>query len=80
MYAIVNLEGRLVSDPEIKTGHNNREFCTFRVAVNLIFHCIDLFTTVTEVHYLFCFLMSEVFCRVPELVTYVPELVPELSS
>lgn len=34
MYAIVNLEGRLVSDPEIKTGHNNREFCTFRVAVN----------------------------------------------
>ena len=34
MYAIVNLEGRLVNDPEIKIGHNNREFCTFRVAVN----------------------------------------------
>lgn len=34
MYAIINLEGRLVTDPEIKTGHNDREFCTFRVAVN----------------------------------------------
>lgn len=33
-YANINLEGRLVSDPEIKTGSNDREFCTFRVAVN----------------------------------------------
>lgn len=33
-YANINLEGRLVSDPEIKVGSNNREFCTFRVAVN----------------------------------------------
>lgn len=33
-YANINLEGRLVSDPEIKEGSNKREFCTFRVAVN----------------------------------------------
>ncbi len=33
-YANINLEGRLVSDPEIKVGNHEREFCTFRVAVN----------------------------------------------
>lgn len=33
-YANINLEGRLVNDPEIKTGKDNRSFCTFRVAVN----------------------------------------------
>lgn len=33
-YANINLEGRLVTDPEIKVGNNEREFCTFRVAVN----------------------------------------------
>ena len=33
-YANLNLEGRLVNDPEIKVGKNEKEFCTFRVAVN----------------------------------------------
>ncbi len=34
MYAIVNLEGRLVSDPEFRIGKEDREFCTLRLAVN----------------------------------------------
>lgn len=34
-YANLNLEGRLVNDPEFKQGKDNREFCTFRVAINL---------------------------------------------
>lgn len=34
-YAIVNLEGRLVNDPEFRQGKENKEFCTFRVAVNM---------------------------------------------
>lgn len=33
-YANINLEGRLVNDPEIKTGKDNKSFCSFRVAVN----------------------------------------------
>ena len=33
-YANLNLEGRLVNDPEFKQGKDNHEFCTFRVAVN----------------------------------------------
>ncbi len=33
-YANVNLEGRLVSDPEIRVGKNERRFVTFRLAVN----------------------------------------------
>ena len=33
-YANVNLEGRLVNDPEIKVGKNNKKFVTFRLAVN----------------------------------------------
>ena len=33
-YANVNLEGRLVNDPEIKVGKNDRKFVTFRLAVN----------------------------------------------
>ena len=33
-FANLNLEGRLVNDPEYKVGKENREFCTFRVAVN----------------------------------------------
>lgn len=33
-YANLNLEGRLVNDPEFKLGKENREFCIFRVAVN----------------------------------------------
>ena len=33
-YANVNLEGRLVTDPEIRVGKNNRKFVTFRLAVN----------------------------------------------
>jgi len=33
-YASLNLEGRLVNDPEFKQGKDNHEFCVFRVAVN----------------------------------------------
>ena len=33
-YANVNLEGRLVNDPEIKVGKNDRKFVTFRLVVN----------------------------------------------
>ena len=33
-YANINLEGRLVNDPEIKTGKDDRKFCTFRMVVN----------------------------------------------
>ena len=33
-YANVNLEGRLVNEPEIKVGKNNKKFVTFRLAVN----------------------------------------------
>lgn len=33
-FANLNLEGRLVNDPEYKVGKENREFCTFRIAVN----------------------------------------------
>ncbi len=33
-YANVNLQGRLVSDPEIRTGKNEKKFVTFRLAVN----------------------------------------------
>ena len=33
-YANVNLEGRLVNDPEVKEGKNNRKFVSFRLAVN----------------------------------------------
>lgn len=33
-FANLNLEGRIVNEPEFKTGKNNNEFCTFRVAVN----------------------------------------------
>lgn len=33
-YANVNLEGRLVTDPEIRVGKNDRKFVTFRLAVN----------------------------------------------
>lgn len=34
MYAIVNLEGRLVADPEFRVGKEDREYCTLRLAVN----------------------------------------------
>ena len=34
MYAILNLEGRLVADPDFRTGKEDREYCTLRVAVN----------------------------------------------
>ena len=37
MYLNVNLEGRLVNDPEYKTGKNDREFVTFRMVVNQYF-------------------------------------------
>ena len=33
-FANLNMLGRLVSDPEFKTGKENREFCTFSLAVN----------------------------------------------
>ena len=33
-YANVNLEGRLVNDPEIKVGKNDKKFVTFRLVVN----------------------------------------------
>lgn len=33
-YANINLEGRLVGDPEFRVGSGDREYCTFRVAVN----------------------------------------------
>ena len=33
-FANLNMEGRLVNDPEYKVGKENREFCTFRIAVN----------------------------------------------
>lgn len=33
-YAIVSMEGRVVNEPEFKTGKENREFCTFRFVVN----------------------------------------------
>ena len=33
-FANLNLMGRLVGDPEFNTGKENREFCTFSVAVN----------------------------------------------
>ncbi len=32
--ATVNLIGRLTSDPEFRTGKEDREFCTFNLAVN----------------------------------------------
>jgi len=34
MYAIINLEGRLVADPEFRIGREDREYCTLRLAVN----------------------------------------------
>jgi len=34
MYLNVNMEGRMVNDPEFKTGKNGREFVTFRMVVN----------------------------------------------
>jgi len=34
MYAIINIEGRLVADPEFRVGKEDREFVTFRLAVN----------------------------------------------
>lgn len=34
MYASINLEGRIVSDPEFRTGKGDREYCTFGVVVN----------------------------------------------
>ena len=48
-YANINLEGRLVNDPEFKVGKENREFCTFRVAVNQNFGAQEVasFFTVT---------------------------------
>jgi len=36
-YANINLEGRLVSDPEYRVGKNGRRFVTFRLAVNRTF-------------------------------------------
>ena len=33
-YANVNLEGRVVNDPEIKVGKNNKKFVAFRLVVN----------------------------------------------
>ena len=33
MYAEINMEGRVVNDPEFKTGKNG-EYCTFRLVVN----------------------------------------------
>ncbi len=33
-YANVNLQGRLVNDPEIKVGKNDRKFVNFRLVVN----------------------------------------------
>ena len=33
-YAELNLEGRLVNEPEFRTGKDNQEYVTFRVAVN----------------------------------------------
>lgn len=33
MYAEINMEGRVVNDPEFKTGKNG-EYCTFRMVVN----------------------------------------------
>jgi len=34
MYAIVNLEGRIVTDLEFRTGKEDREFCMLRQTVN----------------------------------------------
>ena len=34
MYANVNLEGRVVNDPEIKTGKGDKKFVSFRIVVN----------------------------------------------
>ena len=34
MYATISIEGRLVADPEFRTGKDDREFCTLRLAVN----------------------------------------------
>ncbi len=34
MYANINLEGRVVNDPEIKTGKGDRKYITFRIVVN----------------------------------------------
>ena len=34
MYASINLEGRVVNDPEVKTGSGDRKFVTFRLVVN----------------------------------------------
>lgn len=34
MYLNVNMEGRMVNDPEFKSGKNGREFVTFRMVVN----------------------------------------------
>ncbi len=33
-YANVNLQGRLVNDPEIRDGKNGKKFVTFRLVVN----------------------------------------------
>lgn len=37
MYLNVNMEGRLVADPEFKTGKGDREFVAFRMVVNQYF-------------------------------------------
>ena len=34
MYANVNLQGRLVNDPEVRTGKNDKKFVAFRLVVN----------------------------------------------
>ena len=34
MHAIITLEGRLVNAPEYRMGKEDREYCTFRMAVN----------------------------------------------
>ena len=38
MYANLNLEGRIVSDPEFRTGKGNREYCTFGISG----HCMSM--------------------------------------
>lgn len=34
VYANINLEGRVVNDPEIKTGKGDKKYVTFRIVVN----------------------------------------------
>ena len=41
-YAELNLEGRLVNEPEFRTGKDNQEYVTFRVAVNQQFGSQEL--------------------------------------